>query len=136
MRWIVVVIGVALFAGCDRGPEMGQVSGTVTYRGKPIQFGNVMLQPTAGGATSIGTIGSDGTFKMATEKYGEGTATGLNLVKVTSFEAQDPSRNMEIAIVGLGKSLIPVRYTSYGTSGLSLDVKPGENPPFNIELVD
>ncbi|MCE3017564.1 MAG: hypothetical protein ACK56W_00475 [Pirellula sp.] len=46
-----VVIGlllccVTLFvSGCDSKPPMAQISGTVTFKGKPIPAGNVMFTP-------------------------------------------------------------------------------------------
>jgi hypothetical protein len=34
-----------MFVGCDSAPPMAQISGTVTFKGKPIPAGNVMFTP-------------------------------------------------------------------------------------------
>src|SRR5690606_28693282 len=125
---------VVVLAGCEKAPELGKVSGTVTYRGKPVTFGTVALKHSAGGPTSRADIQPDGTFTLATRE-GQGAAVGHNLVRVASFESQDPSRG-GAEMVGLGKSLIPEHYSNFATSGLTYDVVPGKNPPLDLKLED
>lgn len=134
MRLPGVFLIVVVLTGCNTGPELGQVSGSVSYKGKPVTFGIVSLKHSAGGPTSRADIQPDGTFTLATRE-GEGAAVGHNLVRVASFESQDPSRG-GAEMVGLGKSLIPEHYSNYATSGLTYDVVPGENPPLVLDLKD
>ncbi len=123
--------------GCGKGPEIVPFTGKVLYKGEPLEFGSVMFQPTAGGKPSSGRIESDGTFAMKTRGVGDGAAVGLNRIRVTCFPAQKPgaggNQSQEIA---LGNSLIPTRYNSFGSSGLSIEVKAAGNDPYTIELDD
>lgn len=134
MRLLGVFLTIVFLTGCGTGPELGQVSGTVSYKGKPVTFGSVALKHSAGGPTSRAEIQPDGTFILATSE-GAGAAVGHNLIRVTSYESQDPNRS-GAEMAGLGKSLIPEHYTNYVTSGLTCDVAPGENPPLVLELKD
>jgi hypothetical protein len=112
-------------------------TGSVSYKGKPLAFGGVTMQPHRGGAIARGVIQSDGTFTMTTD--GEpGAPIGANSVRVTCFTSQKPgaaatSRGGELS---LGDSLIPERYSRFSSSGLTVEVKPGSNEPYVIELTE
>jgi hypothetical protein len=52
VRVLVVLVGLAL-AGCDDdGLDRRRITGTVTYDGKPVEFGAIFFEPTA----SVGKI--------------------------------------------------------------------------------
>ncbi|MCA9184822.1 MAG: hypothetical protein R3E01_20010 [Pirellulaceae bacterium] len=71
------------------------------------------------------------------KQKGEGAAVGTNQVRITCFPSQKPdATNDGGGELALGRSLIPTHYNSFGSSGLTVDVQPGENEPFNIELTD
>ena len=64
MRVTAAVLSVAcagLIAGCSKNPERDPVSGTVTYQGKPVPYGQVVFY---GGSRPIAVapIGPDGRF--------------------------------------------------------------------------
>ena len=43
---LALAIAAALFSGCsDKGPERVIVSGTVTYKGKPVSDGTILFTP-------------------------------------------------------------------------------------------
>jgi hypothetical protein len=136
---IALLPTLVLFAaliGCDNGPQIVPLKGKVTYKGEPLKFGSVMLQPIAGQpATAV--IEPDGTFVLSTNKPGDGATVGENRVRVTSYEGQAPdakrSAQTELA---LGNSLIPVKYTDTTSSGIVVDVKPEGNEDLLIELTD
>lgn len=126
----------AALSGCDNGPQIVPLKGKVTYKGAPLKFGSVMLQPVAGQpATAV--IEPDGTFILSTNKSGDGATVGENRVRVTSYEGQAPdakrSADTELA---LGNSLIPVKYTDTTSSGIVVEVKPSGNEDLLIELTD
>ena len=114
---------------------MAPVKGRVTYHGQPLKFGGVMLQPESG-QPARGTIQPDGTFTISTEGA-PGAVLGTHKVRVTCFESQRPdvvvSTTEEPAAGGL---LIPSRYTNYGTSDLTCEVKAVEMNELTIELTD
>ncbi|MEZ6072351.1 MAG: hypothetical protein R3C10_19345 [Pirellulales bacterium] len=122
-------------AGCDSSPPMAPVNGRVTYQGKPLEFGGVMLQP-ASGQPARGTIQSDGTFTITTDGA-EGAVLGMHKVRVTCYESQRPDAIVAAGVEPqAGDLLIPRRYTNYGTSQITFEVKADEPNELLIELVD
>jgi len=96
------------------------------------------LERPEGGQPARADIGPDGAFTMETPGEGRGAIVGLNKVRVACYEGQrdgyataDP-----LAEPSLGKLLIPRRYTSFHTSGLEVEVRPGRNEPIVFELTD
>jgi hypothetical protein len=141
----MLVAGVLIFAsllvsvvGCGRrGAAMAPVGGSVSYQGKPLNFGGVIFQPGAGGSCATGVIQSDGTFQLSTPGSGDGAVIGTHRVAISCFESQSPDfpptkPGTEPVI---GKLLIPRKYVSPATSGIVVEVK-AENEPFRFELVD
>lgn len=120
-------------AGCGKSVETGTLSGKVTFKGKPLEFGSVMVQPQQGGPVARGTIGPDGTYSMTIDGK-PGAPIGVNNVRVTCFAGQRPGANSGGGEASVGDSLIPERYTRFSSSGLEVEVKPGENSPYDIPL--
>jgi hypothetical protein len=122
LRFIAVMLIVAA-TGCGDGKvklPTATVEGTVTYRGKPLGTGKILFFHESGqaGATDIA---ADGTFKLIAFQ-------GKNEVAVECFDPEKPNPNSAgRPSKSPGKSLIPRHYAEAGTSGLTLDVKPGEN---------
>lgn len=135
-RCLVLLITAMTIVGCsEKGDQLVPISGRVYYQDKPLEFGSVMLQPMIGQpATAL--IQPDGTFELETPNEGKGVRQGLNKIRITCYESQRPNnssnRGGELA---LGKSLIPVRYTSY-TSGLEVNIQSDENEPLDLRLTD
>jgi hypothetical protein len=100
---------LAALAGCDGGPQIVPLKGKVVYKGQPLTFGSVMLQP-EGGQPATAVIEPDGTFVLSTHSPGDGATVGQNRVRVTSYEGQAPDakRSAETELA-LGNSLIPVK---------------------------
>jgi hypothetical protein len=123
-----------VIAACGAaGPEMGAVSGRVTYKGNPVSKGNVAFIPTdVARPPSSGTINADGTYSLATADGRSGAQLGEYKVAVTGTD--DP--NQDIPGMPLStKSQIPKKYADADKSDLKATVKSGSNT-HNIELVD
>lgn len=114
-------------AGCGRRPTLVPVSGRVTLDGKPLEFGSVMIQPTAGPAAR-GTIRPDGGFTVGTFAPGDGAIVGPATVRVACYEQQRPGAPPPQGELALGKSLIPEKYAQFETSGLTATVAAGMAP--------
>ena len=132
---LLVVLCAAVGCGSGRLPT-APVEGKVLYQGKPLQFGNVMLQPDSG-PMARGTIQSDGSFRLSTYGSGDGAVIGTHRVRVACFENQSPNApppnpTRELSV---GKSLIPRKYLYLDTSGLRVEVE-SKNEPFVFELAD
>lgn len=115
--WCCLVAG--LIAGC--GPaapvrKLADVSGKVSYQGKPLTMGSVLFQPKSG-PLAEGLIQSDGTYKLKGE-------IGPNTVTIVSRDPEapgaDPGKRTPT------KSHIPEVYAS-PQGGLNFDVKAGSN---------
>lgn len=126
--------GLSLLAGCGPRRPLAPITGQVLYDGKPLEFGTVSFQPEYG-QPATAAIQPDGTFTLRTVGEGRGAVVGFNRVRVACYEAQNPHASPEQrGEGGLGRLLIPRRYTAYETSGLTVEVSPGHNEPILIEL--
>ena len=114
---------------------MVPVHGKVLYQGKALEFGGVMFQPIGGGDLARGRIQPDGTFILSTKSKGDGVRQARCRVRVTSFEVQKQGPAAEIeGDSPLGKSMIPSKYQSFGSSGIEIDVTPDLPQPVIIDL--
>ena len=131
----VLVLGTA--AGCQRGPKFVPVSGTVNYQGQPLESGTVMFQPDQG-PLARGAIQPDGSFRLTTRVKGDGCVIGPARVRITCFGrpgSGDQATDSTQDEVPAGASFIPKRYTSFGTSGLRVEVR-ADSEPFVFDLTD
>ena len=121
--WLLAFAGMApIFAfgsGCKQTPRVVPVAGKVLYNGKPLPFGNVMFQPDRGQA-AVGDIQADGSFTLSSYTANDGAVPGKHSVSVSCYEGHRPGK----AGSGdsMGKLLIPLKYTRFGSSGLTADV--------------
>lgn len=122
-----------LLAGCERGPQMVQVTGKVLYNGQPLKFGSVTFQPPTG-QPARGEIQSDGTFSLSTYRPGDGAVVGRHKVRVACYESQRPTAVKPPGEQSLGKLLIPQKYTLFDESGLTADVRADSTAPLVFEL--
>jgi len=116
----------------ESGPEMGRVSGKVTYKGQPLTKGIVAFIATdANRMNASGTITPDGTFTLHTPNFGSGAILGDYDVAITG--AEPPSEDGVLpGMAPLRKkekdpSVIPKKYEDPKTSGLKETVKSGTN---------
>jgi hypothetical protein len=129
----VVVFSVFLFAfGCgeeSNTPETAPVTGTVTYKGKPVIGGTVTFIPESGpGNPGIGYIDRDGTYSLTTYERDDGAVLGKHKVTVEVFPGQ--AGGAPSALPGMESKLpspIPKKYRLRDTSPLEFEVKQGDN---------
>lgn len=82
-----VILGCAV--GCSKEEKKsGQVSGTVTFKGKPVPAGYVSFMPDASagntGAVKVAQI-KDGIYNTAADT-GPGISPGANIIRVAGFD--------------------------------------------------
>ena len=152
-RWwsmVASVLSLCLLAvaGCGSssglpGPT-GQVSGRVTFQGKPVPLGTTVTfvheekaLPAAAQTTA------DGTYPLVM-RGGLKVLTGVYKVSVSAPAAvEDVTANPEAykavmegrAAPPKAVAVLPAKYNSPETSGLVFEVKPGNNT-INIDLKD
>ncbi|MBN9118689.1 MAG: hypothetical protein J0I06_05955 [Planctomycetes bacterium] len=133
-RACALVVLSALVAGCSDRPKLAKVKGTVTLDGKPLPFGTVTFEA-KGLLPATGKIVNGEITEVTTYDPGDGAPVGGHRIAVTANAEPGPA---VVANPGetakapkgdymSGKSLIPSAYNNPDTSGLSAEVKSGEN---------
>lgn len=124
----LVSIGALFLAGtgCGDGrpkkPPVAVVKGKVELDGKPLQSGSVTTSVESGRG-ALGSI-TNGQFELSTYGTNDGAILGKHQVAVTAREKGEEGPEAKP-----GKLLVPERYTNPQTSGLTIEVKDGENTP-------
>lgn len=124
----------SLLSGCS-GPETGTLAGKVTVGGKPLTQGSVLFENAETGVSVNAPLGPDGAYTVKTHDR-SGLAPGTYKVAVTPSTfgggeaplVEAPSKQAPAA------SEIPAKYRGTASSGLSVTVKAGANPAFDIAL--
>jgi hypothetical protein len=118
---------LCILVGCSGSHEREteKVSGVVTLDGKPMTQGTVMFVPETGRA-GLGVIGSDGAYQLTTYKPDDGALVGHHKVSVAIPEGSEtrPTRSI----------VIPRRYMSAESSGLTFEVKAGAENRIDLKL--
>jgi len=108
------------------------VNGKVTYKGQPLPTGTIMFVPGEGPAAT-GEIAKDGSYRLSTYANDDGAVLGKHKVSITAL--QNVGAGLPEQKSGTPPSLIPKKYISDQTSGLTAEVKAGGNV-VNFELKD
>lgn len=122
--------------GCGSdSPHVVPVKGKVSYQGKPLTSGTVMLVPDGDGFGATGQIQPDGTFTLTSFKQNDGAAPGNYKVTVEVFPeatAGGPATGLPGMEFGAGeKPPIPTDYANVATTKLRALVNDG---PTELDL--
>jgi hypothetical protein len=135
--WLSAFFTAALFAGgCGAGGDKpASVSGRVTFNGKPVTSGVVVLVGADGKSSDPGAVQADGTYSIAKSPAGK--------VKV-AFDNPPPPVNVqrgaanpeakEEAAAAARYTPTPLTYNNPDQSGVTLDLKAGKNENIEIKL--
>lgn len=150
---------LATFFGCGPGvPKIGTIpaSGTVTFKGQPVEGANVAFVPADpnSGKQATGYTDGNGRFKLQTFFGGTSAADGalpgdyqVTVVKVsgsgsglpTLGEGGGPGTTLggpNATPDNNSKLELPSKYADPAKSGLTATVKPAGNEPFALTLTD
>jgi hypothetical protein len=136
-RTVVAAAGLAMLAaggGCGSSDlPLATTYGTVTYKGKPLDHGQVIFtleKPGSGqrAVPSVGGINADGSYEMRTGAR-KGSPLGRFIVSVHCHKIPTEEEKQALRIM---PSLIPTKYANE-QSPLRFEVKSGSNE-FNIVL--
>jgi hypothetical protein len=137
-------MALVLAWGCGGDEGYGRrypVSGTVIFKGAPVETGQINFAPTTKeGRAANGDI-ENGKYKLTTVNPGDGALPGSYRVSIVSkFVDQDvlsktsrkeggTARPQDIMLAGTkyAKNMIPAKYQLVDTSGLTATVKEGPN---------
>ncbi len=106
-RYTLLASCSIFFVGCDSGEQVYQLSGTITYKGKPVPSGIIIFEPDSG----QGNSGAPGRSKIEDGKYdtsseeGYGVVGGPHVVRIIGMDGG--SHGSSSAEVGLPNMLFP-----------------------------
>ena len=134
---VFLMLPGVLLPGCGgSGLSLGTVSGKVTCQGKPVTVGTVVFVPEKGPSAS-GALDANGRYALSTKSPGDGAVVGKHRVIVsppTKGLPLEPGKRPSPRTVVKPISNIPLKFQNVKTSGLSADVRPGNNA-FDFDLV-
>lgn len=131
-------LALVLVLGCSRsGESMAHVTGTVTFRGEPVEGANVAFFPEQG-RPATGRTDSAGRFTLSTLDRGDGALLGRHTVAISDAQDELPPipGSPEAESWAPPESRFPARYEDPATSGLTATVEPGGNNDFVFEMTD
>ena len=129
---VLTLLAALLFSGIasadDKKPDPKgeEVSGKITYNGKPLPAGTVTFVSKDGKTTTASAIAEDGTYK-AILPVGE---YGIAITTVAAKKKDDPKDPPKKTVVK-----IPEKYGDVKTSGLVYKVAKGKQS-FDIDLTN
>lgn len=143
-RWAeaAALLTAIVLAGCGRtdGPQVEPVSGTVYYGGEPLAEAIVVFSPVSGERKASATTDDEGRFELSTFGNGDGAIVGEHVVTIVKRGPRKlppvgtPGRGMPGGPSAPGDPLIPEKYFSPDTSGLTAEVTAGgNNLDFHLE---
>ncbi len=111
----------ALVSGCsESGPPTGTLTGNVTYQGKPLPTGTITFVPQGEEIPfAYAEIEEDGSYIAETPDVGSVIEVGSYKVMISAVKDVGP----ESPVV----PLIPDKYSSDQSSGLTAEISEGEN---------
>jgi len=123
--FFLLVIAASQLIGCSdtSGPKLVSVSGTIEYKGQPVEYGMVAFSPVNPESGRVTTS------EIVSGRYTMGENEGLkvgdyNIVIVSAGKASD------------GTGLIPKKYSNAETSGLKVSISKSDTTTvknFNLE---
>ena len=127
------VLLVAGTMGCGGGADhlpTANVTGKVTFDGRPLPSGSLLFVPDGGGPTAEANINPDGSYTLGTYYMNDGAILGKFKVMITAFTQPKGGTGLpEDAINGntASVSLIPEIYGDLEKSGLTATVEDKDN---------
>ncbi|MCL2005132.1 MAG: carboxypeptidase-like regulatory domain-containing protein [Planctomycetaceae bacterium] len=153
---ITILTAFAMVAGCGGNPNLGQVTGIVTFNGDPVEGATVSFIPASpDGILAVGTTDAEGRYVLAAPVQDAGVSRGalqgtynvtIRKTEVTPhpdsvlYQQGEITYNELMNRGGGGQSTIrevlPVRFNDVQRSGLQAEVVAQTQNVFDFALVD
>jgi hypothetical protein len=117
---VVALLSVSSLSGCAQKANVGEVKGTVTLDGKPLEDGTIRFTPIEGRGPLAGATIKAGEFSTT-------VAAGKHRVEISSTKMAGGPVDRHSNAVETVLQLIPEKYNTQ--SELTLDVQSGLNEP-------
>jgi hypothetical protein len=124
----LILIGALGCRQSDR-PRLGKVSGTVTYKGKPIIEGDIVFYPETG-RSAAGQISAGEIVDVETFENNDGAPAGKMKVTVVGFNG--PKADM----YNPPKQITPKKYSTVSDTDLTVEINAGEENVVTFDLQD
>jgi hypothetical protein len=127
---LALLIPLVLSSGCGDSQAIKAVpaAGTVTFNGKPVEFGTIGFVPDNGRPAS-GEI-KNGHFTLTTYQEDDGAIPGKHNVSVTSIK-RTPAPGGGDPVTTF---LVPMRFANAAESGVVVEVPPEGNIKLEVKL--
>lgn len=120
--WILLSLAIAAFLhGCDNGPLVSSVKGTVKLDGNPLPNATVVFTPEKAGRSSLGRTNEAGEYKMLFSPEKDGAIVGPMRVRITVAEEFTDSKDRS----RMRPEVVPAKYNE--KSELVVEVEPKDN---------
>ena len=122
--------------GCGP-PQMGPVSGQVTFHGKPVPMAVVSFQPT-NRPMGVGVTDNDGRYRLSSKSRFDGAYGGRHVVTIRPWQLGVGQEPLDPAYTPPpeNRTDIPEKYRISYTSPLSAEVVAGRDNTVDFELAD
>jgi len=132
---VFLVAGLAL-CGCTSSDKAASVSGKVTYNGKPVTSGVVVLIGKGGKMSDLGEVKDDGTYSIAHAPTGTVKVSFDNPPPYTTRGggAAADEEAKEAAAQAKKYVATPPKYKDPDQSGLTFELKVGRNDNCDLQL--
>jgi len=131
VRLLLLLLLCVASVGCSGRLATYPVQGKVQFvGGAPVRVGTVELKSLDHAVQARGEIQEDGSFTLSTFADGDGAVAGKHACVVVQFVMLEEAVGHRPSKMGV----IAPRYSSYATSGLSIEVLPQSSNDVVIEV--
>jgi hypothetical protein len=130
----LVTLLVVLSGGCNRGPALASVEGTVRMKGQPLANVQVEFWPESNGARSTGLTDKDGRYQLTYDGKQAGAAVGPHRVLLYDLQVygENPlprggKRNKDADVTPVRASRFPALYADSVKTPLKKEVGASPN---------
>jgi hypothetical protein len=142
-----LALAVTLCLGCGsrqvenpKWPARFPVTGTVTYKGNPVEGADVTFMSVDKNSTGTGKTDSAGKFSLSTYTQDDGVVSGSHMVTIRRVDVVDNTpKDVDVSAGGKATPpkitwIVPEKYSISGKSGLSADVSESAKNDFTFDL--
>jgi hypothetical protein len=129
-----LIILVGAFAGC--GPGRGDVTGQITFQGRPVEVGTVTVLPSDKIIRNVVIEGGKYTLHNVPAGPAKFTVSSPDpLAQRVAARKEEERKRLEAEATARGDKWFPIpeRYSKFDDSGLTYEVHAGSNE-FDIKL--
>ncbi len=137
IRCLALILAISMTAGCNSGPKLMPVTGSVTVKGKPAEGAVILLHPENKELTTAsGVADAQGAFKLVSGPDSPGVQTGKYKVTITWPDpAIKPTKaQLMQGLFEPGPDLLKGKYATKDKTTLSVEVTVETTalPPYEL----